>query len=102
MPFLSHELVEFLFTLPNHFKIHQGWTKYIQRISFPDILPKEIAWRTDKIGYEPPQKSWLEHKSVKDKIEAGKEKLLKEKILNPQFAYMDSYHWHILMAEAYL
>lgn len=101
LPFLFHELVEFLFTLPNHFKIHEGWTKYIQRVSFPDILPKEIAWRTDKIGYEPPQASWLKHQSVKEKIEAGKEKLLKAKIINPKYAYFDNITWIMLMTEAY-
>ncbi len=102
LPFLSHELVEFLFTLPNHFKIHQGWTKYIQRVSFPDIMPQEIAWRIDKIGYEPPQKSWLEHKSIKEKIQAGKEKLIKERIINSNSEHLDKYTWQILLTEAYL
>ena len=59
LPFLSHELVEFVFSLPATFKIHLGWTKYILRKAMENILPQEIAWRVDKIGYEPPQKEWL-------------------------------------------
>src|ERR1051326_1879748 len=31
LPFLSHELVEFLFSLPSNFKIREGWTKWILR-----------------------------------------------------------------------
>ena len=31
LPFLSHELVEFIFSLPPHFKIRQGWTKWLLR-----------------------------------------------------------------------
>jgi asparagine synthase (glutamine-hydrolysing) len=60
LPFLSHKLVEFLFTLPSHYKINAGWTKFLLRESMKDILPSEITWRKDKIGYEPPQKKWLQ------------------------------------------
>jgi asparagine synthase (glutamine-hydrolysing) len=83
MPFLQHGLVEFLFTLPPHFKIHQGWTKWLLRKAVDNKLPKEIVWRRDKVGYEPPQKQWMKNKSVQDKIIEGKEKLVKEGILGP-------------------
>lgn len=66
LPFLSHELVEFAFTLPDEFKINQGWTKYIQREAFKHLLPESITWRKDKIGYEPPQKRWLENPKIKE------------------------------------
>ncbi len=82
LPFLSHELVEFLFSLPTEFKINEGWTKWIMRESFGRILPKEIAWRKDKIGFEPPQRSWMEHNFVKDKIQSNKEKLVKQNVLH--------------------
>ena len=45
LPFLSHELVEFLFSLPDRFKIRQGYTKWILRKSMENILPPEITWR---------------------------------------------------------
>ncbi len=82
LPFLSHELVEFLFTLPAGYKIHRGWTKYIMRKSFENILPSKITWRKDKIGFEPPQKSWMDSSSVKDVIQNRKELLVKKNILN--------------------
>lgn len=83
LPFLSHELVEFLFSLPAAFKIHEGWTKYIQRKAFEPLLPAAITWRKDKIGYEPPQKKWMEKEEVKQRILATRQELVKEKILHP-------------------
>ena len=72
LPFLSHELVEFIFSLPSHFKIHDGWTKWILRKTVEKKLPPEIVWRKDKIGFEPPQKSWMEHKLVQDYLHESK------------------------------
>lgn len=60
LPFLSHKIVEFLFTLPSHYKFNNGYTKFILREAIDGYLPNEIIWRKDKIGYEPPQKSWIE------------------------------------------
>lgn len=81
LPFLSHELIEFLFSLPATFKINQGWTKWIMRETFP-ILPKEIGWRTDKIGYEPPQKNWMENAEVKEMIRQCEQTLVDKHILD--------------------
>ena len=53
LPFLYHELVSFLFSLPSRYKINDGWTKWILRLTFSDLLPPEIIWRKEKIGYEP-------------------------------------------------
>ena len=84
LPFLYHELVEFLFSLPAQMKINDGWTKWIMRYSFETALPAEICWRKDKIGYEPPQKSWMESESVKNKITEAKQKLKEQGILSKQ------------------
>jgi asparagine synthase (glutamine-hydrolysing) len=54
LPYLSHELVEFVFSLPDNFKFKSGFTKFILRKGMEDILPSEICWRKDKIGYETP------------------------------------------------
>ena len=85
LPFLNHELVDFLFTLPPQFKINNGWTKYILRKSFEDILPKEIAWRKDKIGFEPPQKNWLNNKKINERILDGLSLLVSNKIFTCKY-----------------
>lgn len=84
LPFLSHELVEFLFSLPSNFKIRNGWTKWLLRESMKSKLPDSITWRREKVGFEPPQKSWMETDSVKDAIREAKRKLVDEKILKPE------------------
>lgn len=81
LPFLQHELIEYLFTLPPHFKIHQGWTKWALRKVVDKKLPKEIVWRKDKVGYEPPQKIWMQNNDVQEAIQAAKQRLVREKIL---------------------
>jgi asparagine synthase (glutamine-hydrolysing) len=81
LPFLNHELVEFLFSLPATYKINEGWTKWIMRETF-NIFPNEIRWRTDKIGYEPPQKSWMESEEVRNRVLYHKEQLIEKQILN--------------------
>jgi asparagine synthase (glutamine-hydrolysing) len=82
LPFLSHELVTFLFTLPPHFKIHQGWTKWLLRQSVASKLPHEIVWRKDKVGFEPPQKQWMQSKGVQEAVFAAKQTLVNQGILN--------------------
>lgn len=59
VPFLDHELVELALGLPSSVLIHKGNSKVILRETFSDILPREIAERTDKIGYFTPEGSWF-------------------------------------------
>jgi asparagine synthase (glutamine-hydrolysing) len=59
LPYLSHKLVEFVFSLPIEFILKSGWTKYILREAYSDKIPAEIAWRVDKVGFEPPQAKWM-------------------------------------------
>jgi asparagine synthase (glutamine-hydrolysing) len=108
LPFLNHELVEFLFTLPSRFKIRNGWTKWVLRKSMANILPAEITWRKDKTGFEPPQKQWMQHPGMENRVLTGKQKLVDEKILNPDVmnkktntkdAYdADNFEWRYLTA----
>jgi asparagine synthase (glutamine-hydrolysing) len=84
LPFLYNEMVQFIFSLPSKFKINKGFTKSVLRKLMNDKLPQNIVWRTDKIGYEPPQKKWMENASMKDYIYEAKSKLVKEDLLKPQ------------------
>lgn len=82
LPFLSHHLVEYIFTLPSEFKMFDGWNKYLMRMALKDILPAEITWRKDKIGYEPPQQQWMDGQRAKEMIRDIKESLVKDRILD--------------------
>ena len=83
LPFLNFELVSFIFSLPSSFKIKDGYTKSILRNTMQHKLPPNILWNTKKIGFETPQKNWMEEKIVQRKIIAAKEHLIKEQILKP-------------------
>lgn len=81
LPFLSHQLVEFLFTLPAHLKIKDGWTKWLLRKAMQNFLPEEIVWRKDKVGFEPPQRQWMKNPKVQERIQASKKILADKNIL---------------------
>ena len=81
LPFLSHDLVSFLFSLPSGFKIRNGWTKWILRKSMDKKLPDLITWRKDKNGFEPPQQEWMQNPRLQEMIYEAKRKLVQEKIL---------------------
>ena len=108
LPFLNHQLVEFIFSLPANFKIHKGWTKWLLRKAMAKKLPSEIVWRKDKVAYEPPQKLWMENETLKDYIHEAKKKLVDIQILNSAVLNKpvasagaheaDNYDWRYLCA----
>ncbi len=108
LPFLNHELVQFIFSLPANFKIHNGWTKWILRKTMDNKLPAEITWRRDKTGFEPPQKLWMQNETLREYIHEAKKTLVEEKILKPSSlnkknqplgAYAaDNFDWRYLIA----
>lgn len=59
LPFLDYRLVEASLSFPKNFKLYRGWTKYILRKSVESILPKEVVWRKFKLGFNGPDKTWL-------------------------------------------
>lgn len=68
VPFLDHRLAEFCLALPNDEKINKGWTKLILRKQAEKLLPKEVAWRKDKMGFLTPQQVW-KNESKKELLE---------------------------------
>ena len=112
LPFLSHELVEFVFSLPSHFKINKGWTKWLLRETMKEKLPPSITWRKDKVGFEPPQKTWMENKNLQDAVQAARQKLvaaniLKSSVLDKPVTALhshdaDNYDWRYFAAAPFL
>lgn len=102
LPFLSHKLVEFIFELPDNFKIRNGVTKSLMRISLADILPAGIINRMDKIGYEPPQANWLKIPAITEKVSASVNNLIDNKILDKEAIKTSENSdtaWKLLMAD---
>jgi asparagine synthase (glutamine-hydrolysing) len=59
VPFLDYRLVEYAFTAAAPWRIHDGWTKWVQREAVSDRLPAAVVWRRDKVGFETPEVAWL-------------------------------------------
>lgn len=108
LPYLDHELVRYVLSLPAQAKIKAGLTKYLVRLAFGAELPGAIVRRTDKIGFEPPQRSWMTEASCREMIRAATAALVGRGILDrsclnrppsPNDAYTRGEgNWNLLMA----
>lgn len=86
VPYLDYRLVELGLSLPDHFKIGPGWSKYILRQATRDFVPEAITWRKDKKGFTIPQEEWFRHE-MKPAIEAlfrSDAMMYKMGLVNPQ------------------
>jgi asparagine synthase (glutamine-hydrolysing) len=59
LPFLDYRLVEFVFKLNQSYKISNGWTKYISRLAMNKLLPNNIVWRKEKVGWPNADDFWF-------------------------------------------
>lgn len=108
LPYLDHELVRFILALPASAKVREGLTKYLMRLAFGDALPAQIVSRTDKIGFEPPQRSWMTEAAGIESIREGAVRLVRNGVLARSYLKRppepnDAYRrgkgsWVILMA----
>ncbi|MBL7858653.1 MAG: asparagine synthase (glutamine-hydrolyzing) [Cyclobacteriaceae bacterium] len=58
VPFLDYEVVNFIFSLPDHFKINKSIRKRILQDTYRDVLPPQLYKRPKK-GFEVPLLKWL-------------------------------------------
>jgi asparagine synthase (glutamine-hydrolysing) len=60
VPFLTPELVEFVFSLPENYLVaDDGTTKAVFRSAMRGLVPDAILDRKDKIGFETPERDWM-------------------------------------------
>ncbi|HEV2415710.1 MAG TPA: asparagine synthase (glutamine-hydrolyzing) [Candidatus Dormibacteraeota bacterium] len=59
LPFLDYDLVEFVSQLPEGALVADGWQKLILRRAGEGVVPAEVLWRADKMGYAAPLDRWL-------------------------------------------
>lgn len=70
VPFLDHRLVEFSLRLPYYYKLGNGITKKILRDAMGEKLPDIIRYRKNKLGYDTPERRWVEEHlgDIKERI----------------------------------
>jgi len=78
LPFIDYNVLETALSLKPASKIYNGWTKYILRMSMSNILPEDVVWRKNKIGFEAPQKTWIESNILEIKKQILESAILKE------------------------
>ena len=98
LPYLSHHLVEYVFSLPTAQKINNGWTKSILRESMREIVPDEILYRKDKKGFQAPN-SWMELPAVLALIDHSSDHLKQEGIIKNS---VKENHWKYIMTSKLL
>jgi asparagine synthase (glutamine-hydrolysing) len=101
LPFLDHNLVEYMFSLSSTYKINNGWSKYLLRKTMGDAgVPADITWRKEKVGFEPPQNSWLQSARVRELISHSVKSLQKHgiiKAVDPN-ALDEQTAWKVIMS----
>ncbi len=60
------ELIEYVFSVPSVYKIHNGWSKFLLRVAMKDLLPEDVKYRKDKIGFATPERRWITE--IKDEL----------------------------------
>jgi asparagine synthase (glutamine-hydrolysing) len=100
LPFLNHKLVEKCLKMQSSFFINDGWTKYILRRTFADIVPSEITWRKNKLSFQPPEKKWLHSNDLQPIIAEAHQWLYKNGITNRHAA--TELEWKYLMTYLFL
>lgn len=58
-PYVDHVYVQKAIQLPFKMKVAGGWTKKCLRHLAENFIPKSIAWRKNKYGFEAPEDKWL-------------------------------------------
>jgi asparagine synthase (glutamine-hydrolysing) len=72
VPFVDYRVMEYAFRFADGLRIRDGWTKYLLRAAMRDALPESIAWRRDKVGFETPERAWMQA-LLRDRLLPGEE-----------------------------
>ena len=82
VPYLDHDLVDFVFSLPSEWKLKNGKRKSLLREAYDGKIPNEILNRSKK-GFEVPVYDWLRGPFI-DRVDSilNKERIMDEGIIN--------------------
>jgi asparagine synthase (glutamine-hydrolysing) len=81
VPFLDHEMVEYIFSLPIDQKIKGGWNRAVYRNAMKGRMPEKNRLRRSKIGFTNPDITWMK----------GRADFLAEVFASPELASRDLY-----------
>lgn len=68
-PFLDYRLAELAFSLPTSYLIRNGWHKWILRKALEKVVPHDVLWRKNKMGFPFPYSTFFtKYKDIIDLI----------------------------------
>jgi len=65
VPYLDYRLIEYLLSVPGHFKIKKGENKLLQKKAVGKYTIPEIINRLDKVGFGTPGEAWMKNEKWK-------------------------------------
>ena len=83
VPFLDHELVEFIFSLPIDQKIKGGWNRAVYRNAMKGRMPEKNRLRRSKIGFTNPDITWMKEKAPEIRAIFSSSDLASRDLYNP-------------------
>ncbi len=83
VPFLDHELVEFIFSLPIDQKIKGGWNRAVYRNAMKGRMPEKNRLRRSKIGFTNPDITWMKEKAREIRALFASPELASRDLYNP-------------------
>ncbi|MDQ1379838.1 MAG: hypothetical protein QOJ71_557 [Actinomycetota bacterium] len=84
VPFLDHELVEFIFSLPIDQKIKGGWNRAVYRNAMKGRMPERNRLRRSKIGFTNPDIMWMKAKAPEIRAVFSSPELASRDLYNPE------------------
>jgi len=93
VPFLDHQLVEYIFNLPIDQKIKNGWNRYVYRNAMKGHIPEINRNRRNKIGFANPELIWMREKSERIAQIFEEEKTLSHNLFDGKSAANIIRHW---------
>ena len=81
LPYLDERLVGLAFASGWRGGLEEGWTKARLRQLAAHRVPREIVWRRGKTAYDVPDREWLEHPGIRERVQAAEELLRQRQIL---------------------
>lgn len=63
VPFLDHEFIELVLSIPAEQKIKYGWNRYVYRQALQGLIPEKIRQRRSKVGFVNSEWEWLQEKA---------------------------------------
>ncbi|MCB9224298.1 MAG: asparagine synthase (glutamine-hydrolyzing) [Crocinitomicaceae bacterium] len=90
LPLIDFNVLETALSIDNSFKIRDGWTKFVLRKAISPLLPEDVVWRKNKLGFNAPEKTWL------DKIDSEMNETIQSSKILAEYTHLSNINLEVL------